>query len=383
MPLGKGFGTVRRLPSGRWQARYHDPVSGERVVGPAPFRTKTDAQIWLTEQHTSLLRGELSDPRLARRPFKEWAEEWLAGIHVKPKTRVAYESSLRNHVMPAFGNRPVNTITYRDCKDFVNKMLAAGYAPGTVGEARKILRLVLQEALRSEAIHRNPAERLKVPVGKREEMIFLDIDQVVALAHSIENPPRPRSHPLRTYPQYGLLIRLASLTGLRAGELGALRVGRVGLAECRLEVAESAEEIHGALTYGAPKTYAVRSVPIPSALRDELAEHLARRVANLDDFVFTSPTGEALRHTNFYRRHYKPALARAGLDPATRFHDLRHTAAALMIAEGANLLSVKQRLGHSTIQVTADRYGHLFPALEAELTERLGGSYSEALKRLR
>jgi integrase len=85
-----------------------------------------------------------------------------------------------------------------------------------------------------------------------------------------------------------------------------------------------------------------------------------------------------LRHSNFYRRFYKPAIVRAGLDPRTRFHDLRHTAAALMIAEGAHLLVVKERLGHSTIAVTADRYGHLYPSLSATLTTKLDAVYQAA-----
>ena len=91
--------------------------------------------------------------------------------------------------------------------------------------------------------------------------------------------------------------------------------------------------------------------------------------------------GGPLRHGGFFRRHFKPAVVRAELDSRTRFHDLRHTAAALMIAEGAHLLTVKERLGHSTIKVTADRYGHLFPALEEDLTVRLGRSYEAATRR--
>ena len=84
---------------------------------------------------------------------------------------------------------------------------------------------------------------------------------------------------------------------------------------------------------------------------------------------------------NFYSRHYKPAVARAGLDPRTRFHDLRHTAAALMVAQGAHLLVVKQRLGHSSISVTADRYGHLYPSLEAALTVQLDEAYAQGRAR--
>jgi integrase len=82
-----------------------------------------------------------------------------------------------------------------------------------------------------------------------------------------------------------------------------------------------------------------------------------------------------------HRAHFRPAVERTDIDPRTRFHDLRHTAAALTIAEGAHLLAVKERLGHSSIQVTADRYGHLFPSLEEALTDRLDASYRDALTR--
>lgn len=159
-----------------------------------------------------------------------------------------------------------------------------------------------------------------------------------------------------------------------------MRVGRVNPLLGRLEVAESVGEIHGELVYGPPKTYQRRAVPIPDALADELRSHLGSRPGEPDAFVFTAPDGGPLRHNNFYPRFFKPAVKRAGLDPRTRFHDLRHTAAALMINEGAHLLAVKERLGHSTIQVTADRYGHLFPSLEAALTNKLDVAYREALE---
>ncbi len=145
-----------------------------------------------------------------------------------------------------------------------------------------------------------------------------------------------------------------------------------------VEVAETAEEIHGGVIYGPPKTYSRRRVELPSGLADELADHLAQRPGDPGGFVFTAPNGGPLRHTNFYARHFKPAVARAGIDPTTRFHDLCHTAAALMIAEGAHLLVVKERLGHSAITVTADRYGHLFPSLEAALTAKLDDTYRAA-----
>jgi integrase len=373
------FGTVRRLPSGRYQASYHHVATSSRVSAPQTFATASDARTWLATVEADGARGELLDPRLSRRLFNDWAADWLAGLHVKPKTLVGYESALRVHVLPVFGGRPVASITYRDCKGFVDTLLDSGLAPGTVGDARKILRLVLQEAMRADAIRRNPADRLRVPRGRRDEMVFLTADEVLKLAHHVANPPRPARHAQKHWPAYSLLVRLVAFTGLRAGEIASLRVGRVNPLHGRLQVAESVEEVHGQLVYGPPKTYAHRSVPIPAALGAELAEHLAMRPGDPDAFVFSAADGGPLRHSNFYRRYFKPGVHRAGLDPRTRFHDLRHTAAALMIAEGAHLLAVKERLGHSTIQVTADRYGHLFPSLEASLTDRLDRTYAAAV----
>lgn len=377
----RSFGYVRKFPSGRWQASYTDERTGERIAAPDTFTTKSDADLWLATIAADRSRGRLGDHRLSQRLFQEWADEWLSGLHVKPKTLVSYESSLRNHVLPVFAGRPVGTITYRDAKQFVSGLAAKQLAPGTIGEARKVLRMVLQEALRADAIARNPADGLRVPRGPRQEMVFLTSDQVFALAHAVANPPRPTRHPQLCWPAYGLLVRFAAFTGLRAGEIGALRIGRIDPDGRWVEVAESAEEVHGQLVYGPPKTYARRRVEIPGGLASELSQHLAERPNATDSFVFTAPDGGPLRHSNFYRRHYKPAVSRADLDPRTRFHDLRHTAAAMMIGQGAHLLVVKERLGHSSISVTADRYGHLYPSLSAALTSQLEDVYQDAAGR--
>jgi integrase len=377
----RSFGHVRRYPSGRWHASYIDERTGSRIAAPATFPTKVAATRWLATVEADRARGDLLDPTLSQRTFAEWADEWVAGLRVKPKTQLAYESSLRNHVLPAFGHRAVASISYRDCKRFVDDRLDAGLAPGTVSEARKVLRLVLREALRADAIRRNPAVGLRVPRGERQEMVFLTVDEVFALADAITHPPRPRRHPSRIHPSYGLLVRFAAFTGLRAGELAALRIGRLNLADHWVEVAESVAEVHGALVYGPPKTYARRRVELPVGLTRELEAHIADLPPDPAGFVFSAPDGGLLRYMNFYSRHYKPAVGHAGLDPRTRFHDLRHTAAAMMIAEGAHLLAVKQRLGHSSISVTADRYGHRYPSLEAALTTRLDVAYNAARDR--
>jgi integrase len=145
-----------------------------------------------------------------------------------------------------------------------------------------------------------------------------------------------------------------------------------------VRVVESASEVGGRLVLGSTKTYAERTVRLPRFLREELAVYLAGRLQDPDGFVFTAAKGGPLRHNNFYQRVFCPALARAGLPAQVRFHDLRHTCAALLIAQGAHPKAIQAHLGHSSIQVTMDRYGHLFPDALEQLADRLDAAWAAA-----
>ena len=356
---------VKKLPNGRWEASYRDPQRKERV---RVFATRRDADRWLANVKADVARGDYVDPRLARSLFSDWAREWLATTaHLKPKTRAGYEADLRVHVLPMFGDRAIGSIQQVDVRRFVADMIASGSAPGTVRNARKVLRLVLGTAEGSGAIRSNPCNGVRVPASPKAEMAFLSADEVEALARAID-------------PAYSTLIRFAAYTGLRAGEIGALRVGRLDLLRGRVLVAESVTEVDRlGMVFGEPKTYQRRSVTLPRFLRDELSSMLESRPVRPDDFVFPGPDGEVLRHKSFYRYKFKPALTAAGLPYAVRFHDLRHTCAALCISLGAHPKAIQERLGHSSITVTLDRYGHLFPKLDEALTDRLDGLHREAL----
>ena len=150
---------------------------------------------------------------------------------------------------------------------------------------------------------------------------------------------------------------------------------------------ESASDLNGVLTYGTPKTKTSRrDVPLPAQLVEPLAELTAPYATDKEAFVFRSPDGGALRHGNFYNRHYRPAVVRlvesgsfpSELEPL-RFHDLRHTAAAMMInLAGADPYNIMRRLGHSSISVTFDTYGHLFPDRQEEITKGLEAAWERA-----
>lgn len=189
-----------------------------------------------------------------------------------------------------------------------------------------------------------------------EEMHFLTHQEVARLADAIE-------------PRYRALISTAAYAGLRAGELHALPVSRANLLKGTLEVTESMSEVRGKVVIGPTKTGKARTVRIPRFLAEMLAEHLEAFPSTT--YLFTAAEGGPIRHGNLYDRDYKPAVRRAGLVEGLRFHDLRHTCAAILIAQGWSMEQVKRHLGHSSIRVTSDRYGHLFAGHDDALLEGL------------
>ncbi len=249
-------------------------------------------------------------------------------------------------------------------------------APGTVRSVYAALRAALNTAVRLRMVAANPCVGVKLPRPSQTSMLFLSAEEVRTLAETI-------------HPHFRVLIYVAAYTGLRAGELGALRRGRVDLLRGRLSVEEALKDLTGArlpegertLIFGPTKTHARRAITLPKFLRDQLAEHLAAPSpggTGPDALVFTMPSGAPIRHANFYRRYFKPAVRAALPQPlhGIRFHDLRHTCAALLIAAGAHPKAIQERLGHKSITMTLDRYGHLLPGLGDALADALDATHT-------
>lgn len=250
-------------------------------------------------------------------------------------------------------------------------MADAGAAPGTIRNCfENVLKPLLDLGVELGYARANPATGVKLPRSDRAEMLFLTAEEVADLADEIGGDHR-------------LAILFSSYVGCRAGELGALRLKHLDLMRGRVTIAESVTAVKGkGLVYGPTKTYAVRTITLPKFLIDRLAAYVAPRAKNPDAFVFVTETGMPLRHGNFYNDHFRPAVARlvargtfrpelAGL----RAHDLRHTAVALAIAVNPNPKIVMTRMGHSSIAVTYDRYGHLFPGADEDLAVALDAVY--------
>src|SRR5262249_34279233 len=185
--------------------------------------------------------------------------------------------------------------------------------------------------------------------------------QVRALADASTAPPesvaKRRIERQRRPCDYGLVTLFLAYTGARFGEMAALRVRRLDLLARRVEIAEAVTSVNGRLTWGTPKTHATRRIGIPAFLADTLGEHVNGLGPN--DLVFTTAQGEVLRASNFRRDVFTPAARQLGLDGLVP-HALRHTAASLAIATGADVKVVQQMLGHKSATMTLDLYGHLF-----------------------
>jgi integrase len=363
------FGSIRPLPSGRHQGRYQHLG---RTVSQT-FDHDFQAADWLNDARVDIRRDDWVDPRLATRPFQEWAAEWMSSL-TRPSdlTRKGYAALLERHAKN-LGPIPVNRIRRTDVEDLVRGVLDSR-SPGTARNALTVVRRVLNRSVDARAIRRNPAHDVDAPLSRGEEMVFLSHEQVRKLANVIEPP-------------YGIVVLFAAYTGLRAGEIWALRVRNLRMLERRVEVLESLNDAGGALRFQPPKGKAFRSVSMPEFLVERLAEHLSDRPAMPESFVFTAPRGGPVRHRNFYRRTFRPAVADLAartnasgtpLIPArTRFHDLRHTYATFLIAEGAPAKAIAVAMGHKGITVTMDRYGHLLPSIADNLSKSLDARYRD------
>ncbi len=328
----------------RWRARYRAP---DGRIRSRSFDRKVDADRWLVARLGSIDRGDWIAPEAGDIPLAEAAEAWLAGLDIKPKTRAGYESLLRSRVRPAFGDLPVNRIAPAMVREWIAEMSAEGLSASRIKQAKQVLSAPLKLAVDDGILARDATSGVKVPTVRRREQRFLTAEQVTVLATAAENAQTGA----------GLVVETLAWVGMRWGELVALRRPRVHMLRRRIEIAESATELGSGLSWGAPKTHERRLVTMPAFLADRLAARLGT-IAD-DGLIFTAPKGGPLRSSPFRQAVWVPAVEASGLEQL-RIHDLRGTAASLMISSGANIKAVQRQLGHASAAMTLDLYGHLY-----------------------
>ena len=355
---------VNKLPDGKWQARWRDENGKQRAQR---FRTRTEAQKHLEAMKVDKRRGLVTGD--ARMTVADLADQWLhAAMNLAPGSRSTYRRDLDRYILPRFGAMQIGRVSAAAIDQWMSEELGH-LAPSSVHRHYRTLRTMFGFAIKRELLVKNPCNAVTAPRVPRKQMEVFTVEQIEAIADAIT-------------PRYRCFVLLAAYGGLRFSELVGLR--RMDVNADQVTVAGQLLLIDNVWERTEAKTYSGhRTITISATVADELAAHFDTWTGpEPDALVFTNQHGRPVG-PSFRQNVWAPACAKVGLGSRTiknhkpafsgipRFHDLRHTAASLAIAAGAHPKTIQQRLGHSSIVVTMDRYGHLMAGVDQQLADDL------------
>ncbi len=305
----------------------------------------------------------------------EYLDRWLKDVKdtVRQSTHERYKYAIEPHIKPALGRIQLKDLTTAQVRWFYRERLDSGLAPATVQKLHVVLHKALEAAVTDGLVPRNVAAGLKLPRIIREEIDPLNQGEARRLLEAA------RGDRLET------LYVLALNTGMRQGELLALRWEDVDLERGVLRVRRTLTHMDKTYALGEPKTKkSRRTIRLTAGAATALEVHLSRQLEEMErvgslyqpgGLVFATTTGTIINPSNLRNRSFKPLLERAGLRPI-RFHDLRHTCATLLLSRNVNPKIVSEMLGHANIAITLDTYSHLLP----DMQERAAQAIEEALR---
>ncbi len=360
----RSFGSISRLPSKRYRARYTGPDTKWHNA-PTTFDTRIDSEAWLADERRLIASGAWRPPtdRAAARAraeearrlstFGVYADAWFKGRHdLRPATRTSYRTSIELHLKPTFGDLPLSEITAAQVRSWF-----ASYGdrtPTARAHAYQVLSAILAQAEDDDLVQRNPCRiRSGGKVSVQREPEVLGLAELFALADAMPE-------------QHRALTLICGFGGLRFGEVAGLRLRDVDLTHGVLRVRQGAFRTKGDKQVGPPKTPAgVRDVAIPQIAVEALKAHLQRwPVEGRNGLLFPGRDGKPLAASTLYGRTarverrggtsfrksaYGFFAAREAIGrPDLLWHDLRRTAATLGGRSGATVREMQSRLGHTT-----------------------------------
>ena len=351
------YGSVRKLPSGRWQARYRN--RGGRVVSaPETFTTKGDATAWLAQAQTDQARGQFIDPRAGRITVAAFADRFLTERVLAERTAETYRGLLDSHIRPTLGDIEMGQLAPGTVRAW-HARLARSH-PSTAAKAYRLLRTICNTAVLDEVIARSPCRVEGAGTEHAAERPIATLEEIDVIVEAM--PAR-----------FKALVLLATWCQLRKGELCALRRRDVDPMRSTLTVAHNLQQLRdGRLIIKEPKSAAGRrTVVIPSQLLPVLVVHLATfTAAEGDALVFTGEQGGPVR-PHVLQKHWARARLAAGR-PDLHMHDLRHTGNTWAAATGASTRELMARMGHSAPDA-ALRYQHATEDRDRVIAEALAG----------
>lgn len=377
-----------------WVIRYRR--DGRQVW--RSFKTRDEAELELARAMVRKAQDQ-PEPSARRMTLAAHAAEWLEKKHgrIGEQTFVNYASVLNVHVLPTLGHVELRRVTRKTLDDFVTDWSAGGpmfvervrlaqerervravaqgrrprpvrigRSPKTISNAIVVLSAMFKDAVKWDRLAASPAAALERPRDNRapeDRMQPLDAAGLRALVDAADGQLARA------------LLMTAAMTGMRRGEVLAIRWRDVDYTNRRVWVRRSIG-LGGVVKE--PKTRkSVRAIALPRMVADELEAHWKESTfRGADDYVFASSVGTPLDARGMIRDVFEPARSRAKLPPV-RFHDLRHSYASVLIQQGAHPKVISDQLGHASVQITMDRYSHLFDGAYSDVNDELEQAWKD------
>jgi len=358
---GNGEGSITKRKDGRWVARYtvHTAKGPKRksIYG----RTRQEVAEKLVKLLSRRTEGIVYDDE--NTTVGEYLDRWLKGSvygYVRQSTYDRDASLVNNHLKPALGRVKLKKLSPADVQGFYRDRLDSGLSASTVHKMHAILHKALTRALAWHMVPRNVTEAVEPPQPAPKEM------------HPLSPTEARRLLDAACGGRFEALYVLAVTTGMRQGELLALKWQDVDVENAAISVRRTLTRDGGRVTIGKPKTKkSRRSIRLTPRATEALEGHLRRQLRDVEilgdsygdrGLVFATSTGAPVNPSNLRKRSFGPLLEKAKL-PRIRFHDLRHTCATLLLAKGTHPKFVQELLGHATVAVTLDTYSHVIPSM--------------------
>jgi integrase len=361
---GQNEGSIHQLPSKKWRVQI--TIEGNRLS--AVKDTKRECLDWVVEKRKQVQEGLTF--KGTKTTFEEFADNWLVSVksNLRQSTWIHYEQLFRHYIKPALGKMKIMEIRPDHVQTFYDRMLSDKIGEYTIIKINIALHKCFNHALNLGLVTRNPATGVIVPSPPHKEMQILDENQVAQMLIAAR----------AVSPKMEALLHLAVHTGMRQMEILGLKWDDLDWQEKLLRVNRQLvrKRTDDPWSFAAPKTkYGKRAIALGSKtveiLRGQYEYQQQERqfAQEWEEYglIFSTRIGTPIYPRNLLD-DYKQVLKAAGL-PNIRFHDLRHTAASLMLNHNVPVIVVSRRLGHARPSITLDLYGHLMPSMQAEAAE--------------
>jgi integrase len=366
---GHNEGSISKRKDGRWEGRISLGYEGGARKRKVFYgKTRRDVQQQLTKALRDHQQGLPVAPE--RQTVATFLTTWLetaAKPKLRPRTYDSYRQTITKHLIPALGRTILQKLSPQQVQRYLNEKLATGLSARTVQYHHAILRSALNQAVKWDLVPRNVAKLVDVPRAEQHDFRYFTTEEARRFLRVV------RTERLEA------LFTVAVSLGLRQGEALGLRWEDVDLEHGSLRVRMQLQRIDGKLTLVATKTAkSRRTIPLPGFALDAMRRHrtkqLEERLAAGEQWqehglVFTTTIGTPIDARNL-NRWFQQILTRAEL-PRIRFHDLRHTAATLLLVQGLSPRVIMETLGHSQISLTMNTYAHMMPAMQREAADQM------------